>query len=136
MRMSPDFASRNVASQAADPSSTLSLYRRLIRLRRAVPALSGGSQETVDLGVGDVIAWRRDGSDGTAALVVMDFADEGREVVLPRPSGGGSWTTALSTHEPARVPDGSGRLVLRPCEAVVLVDARIAATLDEGGAPA
>ena len=136
MRMSPDFATRNVASQAADPSSTLSLYRRLIRLRRAVPALNGGSQEAVDPGVRDAIAWRRGGPDGTAALVVVGFADEDREVVLPAPAGGGSWTAILSTHDPARAPDGSGRLVLRPCEAVVLVDGRIAATLRDGGAPA
>jgi hypothetical protein len=66
----------------------------------------------------------------------VGFADEDREVVLPAPAGGGSWTAILSTHDPARAPDGSGRLVLRPCEAVVLVDGRIAATLRDGGAPA
>jgi alpha-glucosidase len=136
MRMSPDYTSRNVAGQAADPSSILSLYRRLLRLRRAVPALSEGGQEPVDLGVEGVIAWRRDGREGTVALVALSFVDEEREVVLPPPAGGGSWTAAVSTHEPARAPDRHGRLVLRPCEAVVLVDQRIAATLGDGGAPA
>ena len=32
--LAPDFASRNVERQAADPDSVLSFYRRLLQLRR------------------------------------------------------------------------------------------------------
>ena len=40
--LNPDFASRNVAAQVADPGSMLALYRSLIALRREQPALHAG----------------------------------------------------------------------------------------------
>ena len=39
----PDWRTRNVAAQEADPASMLWLYRRLLAARRASPALSLGS---------------------------------------------------------------------------------------------
>ena len=41
--LGPDAGTRNVAAQAADPGSTLSLYRALIAMRRAEPALTSGA---------------------------------------------------------------------------------------------
>ncbi len=132
MRMSPDFGRRNVAAEAADPTSVLSIYRRLLRLRRAVPALNEGSQEPVDLSARDVLAYRRHGPGGSTALVVLGFADEPRELALPAPAAGGSWRSALSTHDRPPTPSADGRLSLRPCEAVVLLDDGTFAAWNEG----
>ena len=47
LRLGPDTETRNVRTQAQDPDSVLSLYRRLIALRAATPALQVGSLELV-----------------------------------------------------------------------------------------
>ncbi len=54
----PDWPVRNVAAQAGDPGSILSLYRRLLTLRRTEPALSVGSFALVDAPAG-VLAYDR-----------------------------------------------------------------------------
>ena len=55
--MAPDADRRNRASEVADPSSMLQLYRRAIALRRAVPALTRGSFELLE--TPDGVARRR-----------------------------------------------------------------------------
>lgn len=71
-----DYATRNVAAQASDPVSMLSLFRALTALRRAEPALNRGGIELVDLGVEDVLAYRRTcaGSDGFWILLNLGGA--------------------------------------------------------------
>lgn len=44
----PDAAARSVATQQADPASTAHLYRRLLAVRRARPALVLGAQRILD----------------------------------------------------------------------------------------
>ena len=53
----------HVAAQRDDPGSMLSLHRRLLRLRRSAPALTGGGYEPVEAD-GDVLAYLRTGPDG------------------------------------------------------------------------
>jgi alpha-glucosidase len=69
--MGSDVETVNVQAERSDPGSMLTLYRRLLALRRDEPALSIGSY--VPLGVaGDVLAYeRRAGSD--AYLVVLNL---------------------------------------------------------------
>jgi glycosidase len=57
--LQPGHERRNVAAQAADAGSLLNHYRRLVRLRQAEPALSGGTVRTIETGRSDVIAWER-----------------------------------------------------------------------------
>ena len=121
LRMSPDFAVRNVATQAADPTSVFSLYRRLVWFRRSRPALTGGGQEPVELGADDVTRLRPSGGE-EAALVVLGFGDRERALLLPETASGKPWRVAISTHEPLPRPGADGILILRPLEAVVLVD--------------
>jgi alpha-glucosidase len=63
----PDAAARSAEAQRDDPGSMLALYRRLLELRRAHPALRSGSFELLP-GDGDVVAYRR--RDGDDELVV------------------------------------------------------------------
>ena len=48
--LNPDWATRNVAAQSRDPRSMLALYRALLRLRRAHPALAVGSWTLGEVG--------------------------------------------------------------------------------------
>jgi len=121
LRMSPDHPTRNVADQAADPMSLLSLYRRLLLLRREHPALHRGSLELVDVGGPDVLAYvRRDGDE--TALVVLSFGDTPRPVRVPATPSGHPWRVAITTHgsPPELAEDGTS--TLRPLEAVVVID--------------
>ena len=66
----------DVATQAADPKSLLSLYRRLIAARRAHPALRTGSTERLELDAGPgVVAFVR-ASESERVLVVVNLARE------------------------------------------------------------
>jgi alpha-glucosidase len=65
--ISPDAPRVNVEAQRRDPDSLLALYRRLIALRRAEPALSVGAWAPVDA-TGDVLAYVR--AEGPARFLV------------------------------------------------------------------
>jgi alpha-glucosidase len=79
----PDAASRSVEAQRADDHSILHLYRRLLRARRASPALSVGDQELLPAPPG-VVAWRRRGPSGDERTVYLNMATEAATV----PAGG------------------------------------------------
>ncbi|HET9082862.1 MAG TPA: alpha-amylase family glycosyl hydrolase [Candidatus Limnocylindrales bacterium] len=109
---------RNVAVQQADEGSVLNTYRRLIALRRESEALRSGALHLASLGTPDVLGWHRE-VPGEQMLIVVNFADEERDVTLPnrdgqvfRPVGG--------SHLDPSGPNTAAQLTLRPLEAVVL----------------
>jgi alpha-glucosidase len=117
----PDAATRNVASQRADPGSVLSFYRALLTLRRATPALHAGAFARVASPTPGVLAFRR-WTLGGRALVALNLG--GRQVTATIDPGAaeGPWETALGTDRSS--PPGitrSGRIGLRPLEGVILV---------------
>jgi alpha-glucosidase len=67
-----DFEHCNVERQSGDPGSMLSLYRRLIELRKKEPALSVGSYRPV-VSEGDLIAYVREADEGNRFLVVLNL---------------------------------------------------------------
>jgi alpha-glucosidase len=110
--LAADRAARNVAAQAADPRSMLSLHRALLALRRVEPALSAGAYAPVQGAEEDVLAYeRRDDATGRSLLVALNLG--GRERALPR-AGSGERRVLFST----RMDGGAARL--RPDEGVVL----------------
>jgi alpha-amylase len=68
--LADDWATVNVASQAADPESLLATYRSAIALRAAHPALGSGATTVVDGGSEAVTAWLRVADDETLLAVV------------------------------------------------------------------
>jgi alpha-glucosidase len=79
--LAEDFAQINVAAQREDPRSMLSLYRRLLALRRQEPALAHGSYHAVAArqDQDDVLAYRRrDGA--TEFLVVLNLGSQAKEI--------------------------------------------------------
>jgi alpha-glucosidase len=109
-----DFRLRNVAVESRDPASILSLYRRLIALRRAEPCLSIGSWHGVSADA-DVLVFQR--SHGEQRLwIVLNFAAEPRMFTLPV---GSPATILLSTHLDREGP-AEGDLRLAGAEGVIL----------------
>ena len=72
--LEPGHGIRNVASQAQQEDSLLSLYRRLVHLRHGHPALRGDYQ-AIDTGRDDVIAGVRAGQ-GEELVVVANLSGE------------------------------------------------------------
>ena len=104
----PDAERLAVGAQAGDPASTLELYRALIALRRAEPALREGAHRSVDASP-DVFAFVRE-HDGRRLLVALNFAPFPR--LLPAQAAGGR--LLLSTrHEPsgAELRPDEGRVI-------------------------
>ncbi len=75
-----DAATRNVASQMADPTSVLSFYRTLIAARRTNPALAG-DYTTVAAANPQVLAYQRN-AGGRTILVLLNFDGHAADVPL------------------------------------------------------
>ena len=79
--LNPDWQVRNVAEQAGDQASMLSLYRRLLALRRALPALHHGAIGSIEV-EGNVLRYER--SDGAQRLLVaLNLGGDERPLDLP-----------------------------------------------------
>ncbi len=112
-----DYPTVNLEVERDDPTSMLALYRRLVDLRRATPALSIGSQRTLDAGHDDVFAYLRE-HEGTRVLVALNLGEDARTLDLDLVAGEG--TTLLST-APARAGGVDlTRLVLDANEGLVV----------------
>jgi alpha-glucosidase len=111
-----DYPRRNVAAQAGDPNSILSLYRRLLALRRSEPALFAGAYSPA--GSGDHwLAYRRQYAD-RRFLVALNLGPEPVTVV---PEGGPvAGRVAVSTHPDRDREPVRGPVALRGDEALVI----------------
>jgi alpha-glucosidase len=111
--VAPDYRHVNVAAQRGDASSMLSLYRRLMALRRASPALTHGAYRPVAVDE-DVLCYERVHAD-QRFLVALNFANRAKKLSLPTWSGR---HILLSTdREGAELLDP---LVLRPHEGAIV----------------
>jgi glycosidase len=86
--LQPGHEKRNVAAQDAEPDSLLNHYRRLVRLRQAVPALAVGEVRTVETGRSDVIAWERTAGTERVTVVANLSQETIRGYRLPQATGG------------------------------------------------
>ena len=112
---SPEPESRNVADLAAQESSILHLYKRILAARWASPALATGSWAVVESPAGVLAYERRQGEDRRA--VVVNFTAEPVDVHLP-----GSWQVEVDSDGlvegevfRSRLA-GNAAVVLRPVE--------------------
>jgi len=114
-----DAATRNVATESAEPASVLAWYRRLLDMRRATPVLQAGDQRLVDAGDANVLAYVRHSAEG-AAFVALNFADGPASVRVPdAPAPARHWTLEVSTHDRAPRAVIAGAVALEPNEALV-----------------
>ncbi len=92
MRIHPNYRTRNVEAQRADPNSLLNLTRTLIRLRREKPALRRGAFVPVTPQPRGALVYRRELEGEKSILVALNFSR--RAVRLQTP---GRWKTLLGT---------------------------------------
>lgn len=112
-----DFAAFNVEALGQNQASILTLYRRLIRLRRMHRCLTIGSYEPIK-GQGDTLIYQRVSGD-ERIVVALNFGRGEQAVTLPpQPAAWQPLITATLLPMPERV---HGRLMLAPNEGVILV---------------
>lgn len=114
--ISDDFAAVNVQSEGDDAESMLSLYRRLLLLRRAHPALSVGEYEAV-AATSDLLAYLRR-AQGECILVALNLGSKPYSLFIESLASTGQilFSTYMDrSHE--RVVSSIG---LRPDEGVIM----------------
>jgi alpha-glucosidase len=111
-----DAAVTNVANQHDDPDSLITLYRRLITLRRDEPALQIGRYRSRGAG-GDILAYERE-HDGRRLLVVLNFGSQRR--VWSSTDDQSVGRVLLSTVTTRTETNVSGRVELAANEGVVI----------------
>ena len=89
-----DYQTHNVAAQQHDPRSFLTLVHTLLTLRRALPALTVGSQQSIDQPNPTCFVYLRQYSD-QRCLVALNFSAHDQVVTLPEQGPG---RVLLSTH--------------------------------------
>jgi alpha-glucosidase len=77
-----DFKSINVARQLNDPHSMLSLYRRLIRLRKQTPALIEGTYRKFESTPEDCLVFHRE-TPTQHVIVALNMSNKPREMKTP-----------------------------------------------------
>jgi len=117
--LAADYATRNVAAQQDDPTSMLSLFRALAALRRAEPALNRGEIELIDLGVEEVLAYRRIGVGSDSFLIILNFGGESHTFDLAT-LGRADKEVVLSTTSAFSSLPASPLLSLAPHEGLIL----------------
>jgi alpha-glucosidase len=100
----------SVEVQRRDPQSMLSLYRALLALRRATPALTDGAYRTVFAGEASFAYLRED------VLVALNLSAEPQAVPLGPLAG----RVRLSSHLDGREDDVRGEVRLRAAEGVIV----------------
>ncbi|MGH2600354.1 MAG: alpha-amylase family glycosyl hydrolase, partial [Dehalococcoidia bacterium] len=112
--LAPDADRVNVASQAEDPDSLLTLTRRLLRLRSEHPVLHVGDFEPVGATPDGTYAFRRVSADGRLT-VVLNLTDVPRSI-----PGAGPGRVLIGTERDREGATVGDVAELRPNEALVV----------------
>jgi len=96
LKVHPGHERVNVESQADDPESLLSFYRRFIWARKATPALQRGTFVPLKRRPDDVLAWMRE-HEGQRAVVLLNFSGKEATVELDQVPEG-AFRVLVSTH--------------------------------------
>jgi alpha-glucosidase len=108
--MPAHWAGISVEAQTGDPDSTLELTRRILRLRRAEPALGDGDLHWISEPGDTCLVLRRPADDDPHVLVAMNLGDTPALVRA---------TEVLATSGPA-LQDGDGGFWLPPDTAALM----------------
>jgi alpha-glucosidase len=117
---------RNVAAARDDPDSMLSLYRRLIGLRRREPALALGSYRSVPA-KGSLLAYRR-AHGGRELLIVLNLSSQAGRLKLPAEFASARSVFGISDPRPGAAHQES--VVVAGDDAVILERVEGSATSD------
>ena len=114
--LAPDYQKKNVLAESNDPASMLSLYRKLIQLRKQQPALQVGSYRAIQVKSPDCFVFERELADDRF-LIALNFAANPVDLHLPGFSSGQMF---LSTYLDRKDVLASDDLKLRENEGVII----------------
>lgn len=114
--LADDAQTYNVAVEQQDTQSCLTLIHTLLKLRRTLPALTTGSQQSIDQPNTACFVYLRQHA-GQRCLVVLNFSGQEQTVVLPELGQG---RVLLSTHIDRTGPTPCAELHLRAHEGLLL----------------
>ncbi len=112
--LAPDYDLINVNEQKDDPTSILTLHRRLIAIRSELPALAVGDYEPVEVG-NDVIAYVRE-YEQQRVFVILNLTHAPHSVPVPNVRG----RVLLSTHLDSDGRRVGGEIELRADEGLLI----------------
>lgn len=115
LKVNPNYKTVNVAAEEKNPNSTLNYFRRMIRLRKALPELVYGSYALVDRDNEKVYAYTRT-LNHSKVLVILNFSKE--EVLFNVPASAGKIQTVLINNLNS-VTITSNQVKLQPYQAVI-----------------
>ncbi len=112
-----EYSSNNVEAQSRDPSSLLTLYRRLLALRRQEPALSIGDFTAVPE-QGDLLSYRRQFDNARRFLIILNLGAE--RALFQNPAVPQRGLVVLSTHLDREAEEFGGQIMLQGNEGLII----------------
>ena len=86
LKVNSNYKNINAAAQEKDPNSILNYYRKMVRLRKALPELVYGKYELLDKENKNIYAFTRT-LDNQKVLVVLNFSKTNKTFYLPKNLG-------------------------------------------------
>lgn len=120
MRLHANAAFRHVESQRARPDSLFHVYRRLLRLRKELPALRGGIFLPLNYEPRSLLAYLRK-DEGQTVLVALNFSSKRNRLVLGGELARSGWRLAYSSQRTGFTAPRDVSLLLEPYEVLILV---------------
>lgn len=115
--VAPDYLTRNAETQGQQADSFLALYRRLLALRRAHPALTIGSYRSLDVSSEDCYVYVRE-TAGQRCCIALNLSDRLQSLAL---RGLGKGQVLVSTHMDRVEAVDMSALYLRENEGLVVL---------------
>ena len=117
----PNFKTRNVMNQQADPNSLLNWYKRLVEVRKSFTrrCVQGAFLPVTD-GTNFILSYLRQ-TDEETLLVALNFSSRRQQLVLGRALAGRKWKLLLSNKRTSMIPVEGALIPLEPNEALILV---------------
>ncbi len=109
----PNHVHANVAAQSKDAHSLLSFYKQMLLLRKASPALYGGSYQADDNAPPSCFAFYRS-YDSDQKYIVLNFSDESINFSLPTEA-----KLILSTDPQRAIKQSGNQILVNPKEGLV-----------------
>lgn len=116
--LAKDYAVRNVAAQAHDPTSMLNFFTTLTALRRVEPSLYAGDYVSLDSGSDQVFAYLRQAPGADRFLMALNFGSNRHTLDFSRVAS--SATLAVSTDMLPTGPVNLSSLTLQPDQGLLL----------------
>lgn len=116
LKVNPNYKTINVTAEEKNPNSTLNYFRKMVKLRKALPELVYGAYTLLDENNKQVYAYTRT-LGNKKVLVVMNFSNEEAEFDLPKSVGkvGDLLINNLSDYKMK-----SGKFDLKPWQAIIV----------------